>query len=253
MDNQNSIKSIPEEEKNTENIQEVTTGNSNNNESERYRKIRNKRTMKKQILNRLSVSDFDDFDNFLDNPSQWADYDPTEIVKLINDIARKSQAAAETENKHLDLYHRLANLLAPSKDTPVSCQPKNELALALNAIAHLEPNPPPMTNVAQLDTIYHRMATLMNPTLPSATNQELDVVGVNFIREAINEVMTEVEGPQGKDDLKKLQDLLMADKYDAFTQDQAMELKMIFSDETFNPLKMPMEFMINKPFFDRSS
>lgn len=64
--------------------------------------------------------------------------------------------------------------------------------------------------------------------------------------------MAEVESEQGQEDLRKLKDLLLTDKYDAFTQDQAMELKSLFSDETFNPLRLPMEFLVNKPFFDKS-
>lgn len=219
-------------------------------QTSKYRKIRNKRTLVRQIFNHLSCAGFDDFESFLANP-EWAEYDPAEIVKFINDFSRKSQLCAEIETKQYRAsIQKIAELLAPSVETPVAFQPKNEIALAVDAIAHLETSPlPGNAPVVHLDAVYHHIANLMK----GEPGKELHQEDVNVIHEAVKEVMAEVESPQGQRDMQKLMDLMINDKYDAFTQDQAMELKALFGDETFNPLRLPMEFLVNKPFFDRSS
>lgn len=235
---------VPKLELNKDEDQQISAGTSPPKE---FRKIRNKKPIKRQILRRLSSVGLDDYENFLSNP-EWAEYDPADITKIINDFAHKSQMSAEAENKHLEIFHKTAELFSPTKETPVSMHPKNEIALAIDAIAHLERSVPKTPAMINIDGIYQHIASLMR----GQPTEELGVESVNAIHEAIHETMLDVEGPQGQEDLKKLQDLLMADKYNEFTQNEATELKMILSDETFNPLKLPIEFFVNKHFFDRT-
>lgn len=160
QDDQKEPNVVPKVEKSTEDGPAGHSSNASN--SVTYRKIRSKRALKKQIWKRVNAVGLDDYDHFLNNPDQWSDYDPGEITKFINDFARKSQTVAESENKKLESYHKLAHLLAPSKDTPVSCQPKNEIALAIDAIAHLEPSfVTDVRGTVNLNMIYHNIATFM--------------------------------------------------------------------------------------------
>lgn len=220
-----------------------------------YRKIRSRKTFKRQVLERLHTVGLKDYDQFL-SYSEWSEYDPAEIVKYVNNFVRKSQRAkVEVETKHLDFYHKLAELLSPSESTPDVCRTKNEIALAVDALAHLEPsvknpasNMDPLLQVDILSPIYEHIAILMK----GEPSQEPDPECINLMHEAIKEVMAEIESPQGQEDLKKLNDLLVADKLEEFTQGQATGVKQLFREESFNPLQLPMEFFVNKPFFDRS-
>lgn len=212
-------------------------------EGKRYRRFQKNRLFKRNILRRLKTigPDPQNFQTFINHPGgAWNNVNPHDISRYLIDFARKSQQAVEIQTPELETLHKLCDALCTKENTVGKT---TEIPLALEAITNLEHSPSQgHSDSVNLAQIYKTMSDLMK----GFPVQEMTPANKDAVHEAVQEVLDIVNGPQGRDDLKMLNEFLLTGRHSALPKDQLQELRGIFSGGSINPLELPIEFVVNK-------